>query len=182
MERLIETVNQGFDKGSKALGSVIDDIQYGQTSESHIGKQILETLNQRLTSLNGHIFHSQNPVWKEYCLCLTFLGLKSVLQSIAMPKDGTIGHRSSLLKADKSSIQYENEANQSFLILGVAYISSSPDLQEASNLFKIFTLLSSVHTLSILFQDRIPRLLSVCGLTGINIFMGLKALKFFLSS
>ena len=43
MERLIETVNQGFDKGSKALGSVIDDIQYGQTSESHIGKQILET-------------------------------------------------------------------------------------------------------------------------------------------
>ena len=42
MERLVEAVNTSLEKGTKAIGTVIDDIQYGQPKEAQFSNQLVD--------------------------------------------------------------------------------------------------------------------------------------------
>ena len=42
MEKIVDSVNAGLDKGVRAIGAVIDDIQYGQPQEAAVGNQIVD--------------------------------------------------------------------------------------------------------------------------------------------
>ena len=42
MEKVVEAVNAGVDKGVRALGAAIDDLQYGQPQEAQLGPQLLD--------------------------------------------------------------------------------------------------------------------------------------------
>jgi len=72
MEKVVEAVNAGLEKGVRAVGSVIDDIQYGQPQEAQLGPQLVDRLGLLLPMLETEklFISSANQLLGDTRLCL----------------------------------------------------------------------------------------------------------------
>jgi len=68
----VEAVNAGVDKGVRALGAAIDDLQYGQPQEAQLGPQILDRMGLFKTMLETekHAISSANQLFADTRLYL----------------------------------------------------------------------------------------------------------------
>ena len=74
------------------------------------------------------------------------------------------------------ALRRDVENNQVFLMLGFAYVSTNPDIAEAINLFRAFTFFSFSHSVACIVEDKVPRVLCLVGVQGLNLFLGVKVL------
>ena len=77
----------------------------------------------------------------------------------------------------RSAVRRDIESNQVFLMVGLAYVSTNPDMQEAANLFRTFTFLSLTHSVACVVEDKVPRLICWVVGQGVNLFMGVRVLQ-----
>eukprot|EP00092_Neocalanus_flemingeri_P009503 GFUD01010230.1.p1 GENE.GFUD01010230.1~~GFUD01010230.1.p1 ORF type:complete len:204 (-),score=86.79 GFUD01010230.1:92-703(-) len=186
LDKTVETVNAGLDKGAKAIGSVIDDFQYGQPQEAQLGNQLVDRLNQGLANFTRQQTYTslltlQNPVFREFTLCSSLLALKMVgLSAVATYREEVQPDRrvlDTLVDRVRSALKTDVENNLVFCMLGLAYVSTNPDLVEATNLFRLVTFLSLTHSGAWVGRDKVARKICWLGRLGVNLYMGSRVLQ-----
>jgi len=101
------------------------------------------------------------------------------LSALATYREETKHHQlqDRLVDRLRLAIRKDVESSQVFLMLGFAYVSTNPDILEATNLFRTFAFLSLTHNIACLVEDKAPRLICWAGGQGVSLFMGVKVLQ-----
>ena len=81
MDSVLSRVSEGFERGSAALGGIINDIQYtGQVSgDSDIGRQVSRGLDSLLGARGGSgslLLSPGHPAWRQLSLFSVWTALK----------------------------------------------------------------------------------------------------------
>lgn len=171
MDTLKETVQTVQDK----LGAAILDFQQQDTQNFRHPTYLARLAAPQLLVL-------QNPVFRQFLLSSSLVSMSCCLQySLAHFLRST--RSSSYLSEDPLVSVLESASRQDtdhlslFLALGLAYVSTDPDIQEASALFNLFLSFRAVGTVSRLSGDKGMETLVGVGGVAVLAVMGVKVIR-----
>ena len=81
MESVLNRVSEGFEKGSAALGGIINDLQYtGEVSgDTDIGRQMSQRLESFLSRGGSLIMSPGHPAWRQLSVFSVWTAFKITL-------------------------------------------------------------------------------------------------------